>query len=222
MPALITTLLLQADNVAVVRDQIGALLALEVANQKVLAAAASQNPALWNLKVFTDRTNPWSDFVDAPAAATPLVNITFDNWTADQSMGNTVSRQAVLGTFNLDCYGYGKSANKASGGHVAGDELAEKECLRAAALVRQIIMSGQYTYLGLQGLVGRRWPASLTVTEPHTGEHALQHVRVARLALQVQFNEFSPQNKGVPLVLLSMRVKRSETGQLLLRADYPQ
>jgi hypothetical protein len=42
----------------------------------------------------------------------------------------------------------------------------------------------------------------------------------ARVALEVQFNEFSPQVQGETLELVSVQVKRTDTGELLVRADY--
>ena len=87
-------------------------------------------------------------------------------------------------------------------------------------LVRNILMSAQYTYLGLRGLVWKRWPQSITVFQPQIEGQAVQNIRGARLAFEVGFNEFSPQYQPEVLELLSVNVERSETGEILLQADY--
>ena len=57
------------------------------AAQKALAIAATENPVLWNLRVFLDRTNPWNEFLQAPdqdvVDATPIANIHFDSSAVD-------------------------------------------------------------------------------------------------------------------------------------------
>jgi hypothetical protein len=60
-------------------------------------------------------------------------------------------------------------------------------------LARNIIMAGAYTYLGLRGLVWKRFPQSISMFQPQIENRAVQRVVGARLALQVHFNEFSPQ-----------------------------
>jgi hypothetical protein len=83
-------------------------------------------------------------------------------------------------------------------------------------------MSAHYTYLGLRGLVWKRWPTAITMFQPPSDNRQAQHVVAGRLALQVTFNEFSPQVTGETLETLSIEVFRAKTAELYLRADYPQ
>lgn len=213
---LIDTLIDKQDNFEIIRDQIAGILALEVASQKALAETDNKDPTLWDLKIFTERSNPWEQWLnDGEQDPTPIVNVWFDSSTFDVSASNTVKDQKCEGTFNIDCYGYGKSS-----GYESGDELASKEVQRAIRLVRNIIMSANYTYLDLRGTVGRRFPQSITIFQAQKESPHVQHVIGARLSLSVTFSENSPQITGNPLELVSTKVKRAEDGSVVINADY--
>src|SRR6478735_6325253 len=102
MPALITTLIDRRDNSELICDQIGAILLAESTAQQALAAGAGKNPKLWKLRVFTERTNAWEMWLDAPSASkakpdfdrSPIVNVSFDQETFDKSKGDPHERQA--------------------------------------------------------------------------------------------------------------------------------
>jgi hypothetical protein len=221
MAAKILSLIDKRDNAEIIRDEIAAILLLESTKQQELATEAAKDPELWRLRIFTERANPWDEFVgDAPDTA-PLVNVWWDNSNDDEKASNVVERQRVVGTFNVDCYGYGVSV-ESDEGHNPGDETAAFEAQRAARLVRNILMSGQYAYLGMRGVVGRRWRASAQAFQPAIDSRPVAHVSAVRVAMRVEFNEFSPQVEGVPLALISVAVKRTTSGEVIFTADYPQ
>lgn len=221
----ISTLIDAPDAYEVVRDQIAALLLVESTNQQALATAASKtDPTLWKLRVFTERSNPWAEYQPTeegspPPDRAPIVNVSYDNSIFDKSSSNVVARQTATGTFNIDCYGYGVSAANGSG-HDSGDELAARAAQRALRLVRNILMADSYTYLGLRKTVGRRWPASVTMFQPSDGERPVEQVMAARISLEVQFNEFSPQYVAQTIESVYATVKRTETGEIFLVAQY--
>lgn len=229
MPALISSLVDRPDTFEIVRDQIAAILLLEQQGQQDLATAAGKDPELWKLRIFTERSNPWSEWPDAedPAEAvnfdtSPIVNVSFDNDTFDKARGNPVSQQQADGVFNVDVYGYGISADDGASGHIPGDQAAALEAARGARLVRSILLSAQYINLGLRGLVANRWVGSRTSIQPaHSDRRPVQHVMAVRLALQVSYLEFAPQWDGVPLELVSIAFKRAETGEIFIAADFP-
>jgi hypothetical protein len=213
MPALLE-LIDKRDNVEIIRDQIAAILKVELTNQEVLAPAQAQP------RVFVERSNPWGEFIDAPAASQSIINVWHDSSNFDASASNIVERQKCAATYNIDCYGY--AASSADGaGHTPGDQAAAFECQRAVRMARNILMSAHYTYLGLRGLVWKRWPQTISMFQPQLDNRAAQRVVGGRLAFQVSFNEFSPQVTGELLELVSTEVLRAETGELYLRADYP-
>ena len=216
----LTTLIDKQDNVEIIRDQIAAILVTEIANQQVLAVAAAKDPDDFKLRIFTERSNPWEQFLNNQTDRSPLVNIWFDNSNYDPSASNGIERQKTTAVYNIDCYGYGQSADLVAGGHTPGDEEASFEVQRALRLVRNILMAAENTYLQLQGLVWQRWPQSITVFQPQIDGRQMQQIVGARLAFRVVFNEFSPQVEAQTLELVSVDVLRAEDGEIVLEADY--
>lgn len=215
MPALITELIDKIDNAEIVRDQIAAILTVELANQGVLASLPQ--PA-----VFIERVNPWGQFLtpEQPPVE-PVINVWWDSSTFNESQSNVIERQKAEAVYNIDCYAAAPSTDVTAGGHLPGDEQAAREAQRAVRLVRNILMAGAYTYLGLRGVVWKRFVQTISMFQPQLDNRAAHRVVGARLALMVHFNEFSPQVAGEPLETLLLEVFRAETGQLLLRAQYP-
>lgn len=213
MPALINSLLVAPDNVEVVRDQIAAILKVELAHQGTLGL----DPVP---RVFVERSNPWGSSVESPPSDVPIINVWFDTGSFDGNSSNISERQRCDGTFNIDVYAFGSSAETPEG-HTPGDTAAALACQRTLRLVRQILMSAYYVYLGLRGVVWRRWPQSIGMFQPQIGDRTAYPVVAGRLALAVQFNEFSPQVEGEPLETLSVEVFRATTGELYLSAEYP-
>lgn len=230
MPALIESLIDKRDSVELVRDRLAEILFDETKSQQAKATAAGKNPADWAFRVFLERSNPWEVFRDDPPQAsqrnlTPLVNIAWDNSNDDEKASDPIERQRVHAVFHLDVYGAGVGRDTSTG-HLPADEAAVIERDRALRLVRNIIMAGHYAYLGLprgaDQFVFGRWRVSAESFEPPLTEAPKVRVRAARFALRVSFNEFSPQVQGVPLELISVIGKSSETGEVLFTAEYPQ
>lgn len=217
---MITELIDKQDSFEIIRDQIAAILVTEVANQMQLATDGGKDPNDWKLRVFKERSNPWEQLLNEQADRSPIVNVWFDNTNFDPGAGSTVERQKTEGVFNIDCYGYGLSEDEPGGGHKPGDREAALEVHKAIRLVRNILMAASYTYLGLRGLVWQRWPQSITVFQPQLDGRQMQQIVGARVAFRVVFNEFSPQVTPETLELLSVTVDESETGELLVNADY--
>lgn len=219
----LTSLIDKQDNVEIIRDKIGEILLAEVAAQKALAATAGEDPVLWNLRVFADRTNPWNEYLQSPTQdttnATPIVNVHFDSGSVDQGASNVVTKQTYNGAFNLDVYGYGISARTATG-HVAGDAKAAEEAMRATRLVRNILMAFEYTYLGLQGVVAKRMVETIDAFRPPIDERGAIQVHGNRIRLAVRYIEEAPVATGSALETISVAVSRKETGELYLTAEY--
>jgi hypothetical protein len=224
LTAQIATLIDSLDTAELVRDRIAEILVVELDKQQTLAAQQGKNPREWDLAIFAERSAPWAAFHDNPCTdensrfQPPLVNVSFDSDSFDKSSSNAVERQKATGLFHIDCYGYGVATDDGVFGHATGDAMASREAQRALRLVRRILMSSHYTYLDLRGTVWGRWTQSRTMFQPQLEGRASAHVVGARLALEVTFNEVSPQVQGQPLELISTTVKRKETGQIYLVA----
>jgi len=224
--ARIVELIDKDDTFELVRDELAAILVVESANQEALASAADKDPRLWKLDVFSETTNPWQAFIDAPQSqkdVTPIINIWYDAWNTDRGRSNNVKRQQGPAIFNIDCYGYGvSSADETSAGHVLGDAKGAKEAQRALKLVRNILMHGAYTYLGFQGqdLVAGREVSAINTFQPNIEGREIEKVHGVRLALSVSINELSPQVVPTTLDLISILVKRQSDGKVILEADF--
>jgi len=208
------------DTFEVVRDQIGAILATESANQRSLATAAGKDPELWKLRVYLERANPWEAFRDM-VDTSPIVNVWFDAASYPMGHGNTVERQKSEARYNIDVYAYGQSADDGATGHIPGDEAAARSLARAIRLARNILMAAENTYLQLpRGTVWRRWPQSISTFQPQLGEQPVENIIAGRITLEVQFSEFSPQVEGDEIELISIDVNRARDGMLVAEADY--
>lgn len=210
------------DNFEIIRDQIAFILKTEITNQIALATTAGEpDPDLWKVRVFTEAYNPFAQFLKSPVIDTsPLVNIWFDTTSMNDNASNNINQQQFSGVFNLDVYGYGVSQDNALGGHKSGDVESALASQRALRLVRNIIMASQYTYLQLRGVVGRRWISNISMFQPQQNEQNVQQVIGARIALNVSYIENTAQFEGEELNYISVDVKRQETGEIYLTADY--
>lgn len=228
MAAKIQSLIDKTDYFEQVRDQIGAILLVESTKQQALAVLASKDPKLWKLRIFTERSNPWSEFSERPDPnsddpdddTSPIVNVWFDRSQVIPRSSNVVEKQQYDGTFRIDCYGYGVSTSKQGGGHDPGDARASLETHRAVRLVRNILMSGHYVTLGMTGVVGQRMVDAIQIFQPQIDDRPAQHVVGATMSLGVEFNELSPQVQGQPLEIVALDVRRADTGQLFFATQF--
>lgn len=224
----ITSLIDKRDNSEIIRDKIAEILFTESASQQELARQASKNPFLWALRVYTERSDPWSDFQtqpdsdENPERAPLIVNVSFNDDAFDKAASDLVERQKATGTFHIDIYGYGESGD-AGVGHTRGDSNASLDAQRGARLVRNILMSAEHYYLGLRGLVHARWIDSITQYQPtYDGRLPIDRVVGMRISLQVDFSEFAPQVTGQPFEGVNVTIKRRGDGLIYLVASFPE
>lgn len=217
--AVIDSLIDKQDNFEIVRDQIAAILTTEVANQMAKATAASKDPALWDLQIFLERSNPFEKWLNNQDESAPIVNVWYDNGNFPGTKGGVVEKQEHEAIYNVDCYGLGVSEPDGEG-HKPGDREAALEAQRAVRLVRNILMAAINTYLQLRGTVGQRWIQSITVLQPQIEGRTVQHVLGARIAFRVRLEELSPQVTPETLETLAVEVKRTEDGEVVLNAEY--
>ena len=229
MVDVLATLIDKQDNFEIVRDQIAVLINDNQAAQVILAAA-EPDPSLWKLRVFTERANPWEQFLNDPAADTsPIVNVWYENGVFDEGKSDVVKRQAHVATFNVDVYGLGVAQSDGAGGQIPGDLTAAETATRGIRLVRNILMASENTYLQLRNAgtddvgpgVWQRWVQSITSFQPELANEAAHQILGIRLALRVTFNEYSPQADETDLLeLVHVDIRRNSDGMLLADAEY--
>lgn len=232
-------LLNKRDGWEIVRDQIGAILFANAA-QQVIDAAGEPDPQIYALDVFLERYNPWEqnlnvDIEEAPGTTrVPVVNVWFTSGDFDRSAGGS-SGKSVRHTANfyIDCVGFGIARDDPAG-HVPGDLDAVLSANRAVRQCRNYLMMGQNHQLQLGAAeqkldppppdfgvsVWDRWVTSISAFQPEQGENSETQVAGMRLVLQVGLSETSPELTGAPLELVSLTVVRSSDGKILALADY--
>jgi hypothetical protein len=225
----IASLIDKQDAFEIVGDQIAAILLVESANQQALATAGGKDPKLWKLRIFKDRANPWEEWSELDPSnpnkrrdQSPIVHVGWDSDSFDKARGNTIEYQQADGLFNLDCYGYGVSRSDGGTGHIPGDEDAGNEVSRVVRLVRNILMAGPYVYLGLQGLVGRRWIESRSFFLPSIDGMAIENIQATRVVLAVTYTEKAPEYTPQLLDAVSATVRRAATGEVLFISEFDE
>lgn len=220
---MISQLIDKKDSFEIVRDQIAAILKLNITNQMTLATTAGKDPALWDLRVFSERNNPWEEFQNATGAEAPIVNVWYDSSDFDDAGSSSVDDQKTNGIFNVDIYACGVSAETVEG-HSPGDETSAITLHRAIRLVRNILMSSTYTYLGFprksEQFVWGRKVSSVNIFQPSADDATMQNIIGARIAFRVTFTENSPQYDGPAIEAIAIQVKRAENGEILLQTEY--
>jgi hypothetical protein len=217
MIAKITTIIDKQDTCEIIRDQIAAILAIEITNQEVLAIAVGKNPADFLFSVFSDCSNPWE------SEEMPLVNVHFNNDRFDNKNSNMIDRQRATGTFYIDCY-----ANKKTTDADSGDELSSKDADRIARLVRNILMAQEYTYLALgyrelgngNNLVTRRYITKREKIGIDIRQEGYENIVACRITLEVDYDELSPQVVMENLETLILSCTQEDSGKVNFNAEY--
>jgi hypothetical protein len=215
--AKIKTLIDKQDTCEIIRDQIAAILAIEIEHQAELADDAGKDPADFFFSVFSECSNPWE------SDEMPLVNVHFNNDRFDNKNSTMIDRQRATGTFYIDCY-----ANKKTTDADSGDELSSKDADRIARLVRNILMAQEYTYLALgyrelgngNNLVTRRYITKREKFGIDIRQEGYENIVACRIILEVDYDELSPQVVMENLELMILSCKREDSGQIYFNAEY--
>ena len=191
--------------VALVRDQIVAILLAELANQRTLAIADSDPPTPFEIGITREKTIPWNTEADFP-----LCNVSYDTGNVLTSASPATSDQKGDHFYNLDIY-VSVPTEDSGGTGLQGDEGSAIEGVRVAGIIYFIIMAGLNTRLQLRGIVGHRIIREILPFQPTFGDNPLEHVSAFRLRLEVRHGEAVPQLTGNPLEGLDLTLKRSDT-----------
>ena len=178
-----STLLDSQDNIEIIRDQIAALLVVDLQNQYQLATEAQRTDAQdYKVAVYLEHSDPFQliDTNTPNANPFPLVNITVDSSDGSSGTGS-VGKMAMTGKVFLDVYATGNGATA---------DMGNKAALRAwktARLIRRILRAESNTYLGLRGVVGKvSW--NFQAFDPGDARSVLR-MRIIRITLSVDYVE---------------------------------
>ena len=179
------------DNIEIIRDQIAALLAVDLQNQYQLATEAEKPDAQdYKVSVYLEHSDPFQlvDTNTPNANPFPLVNITTDS--SDDGNGTaSVGKQSLTAKFFLDVYASGNTATTDMGNK------AGLRAWKAARLIRRILRAESNTYLGLRGIVGKvSW--NFQAYNPGDTQSVLR-MRIVRITLSVDYVEYVEIASGI-------------------------
>ena len=220
---MIAELLDTPDTAGVVRDAIRAVLVAESANQVSLAIAASVDPAPYDFETVVERY-AMIDNLKTPAGLPrerPVVNVRVNTVNYSEDMVDPVLEQrASPATYWIDCY-VARSAEDTVQGHDPGDFLAQTACEALTGLIRRIIMSGEYQFLGLTGdVVHDRRIRDVQYFDPQVDNAQAFHVAASRLVLEVCYTDLGPEQAAATLDQLNATLLRQSDGVELAELDF--
>jgi len=173
-------LLSDPDNIERLRDHIARVLKCELANQYAIAIHEEiSNADMYNFRVYVESTCPYEE---DRLLEGPIVNITLQEVSAVNGNAHA-GQQKQKAIFCIDCAVCGNG-----GGEEWSDKAANIRAWAAARVIRRILMSEQYTYLRLRGIVGSRNIVSIQ-TGAKENEGTPAAVAVARITLEVIYLE---------------------------------
>lgn len=189
---MIDALIDKQDNSELIGRKIADILKAESANQMALATAAGKDPDQWKLRVFYERAHPWEEFLNEDSDKSPIVNVFQDDTNYLMNESDIVANTKAMTVWNVDIYGYGVSSQDGSG-QIRSDQASALCRNRGLRLARNILMSAEYTYLSMRGIVEQRWPNAVSLFQPQYDNQQMQSIWSARLSFQVKYVETSPQ-----------------------------
>ncbi|WP_315449838.1 hypothetical protein [uncultured Treponema sp.] len=214
MQAQIQTLLNGKDNIEKIRDAIALILKNELSNQYALAETAGiESLEDFNIGVYLESARPW-ELTENEVGGNPfpLVNILLNEMRrVEGKAGSAIGRKRYTASFSIDCYACGNAESD-------GDDArqAALKAWRIAGIVRSILMSGFYAYLGMRGVVLERDMPGIKTGIPSNLAESAAAVTVARIDFSVSFYEDSPQGDGAELEEIQFEVV-GKTGEVLIR-----
>ena len=197
-------LLSEPDNIEYIRDQIGAILSVELANQFALAQeAADPNARDYNIAVYIENDDPLQ-YVDSGVNPFPLVNLSLAS-TGKDSGSTSINKHNMSATFLLDVY--------ATGNTESGENAAMRASLKAWKAAR-ILCAENYAYFKMRGIVSGRDIVKFEAGNPANASAALK-VKIVRITLNVDYIESVAISEGEELELFDAKISDKD-GRVLV------
>jgi hypothetical protein len=195
------------DNVEKLRNHLAFIIKGETQNQYAIAQEQGVPDADdYNFRVFIENDRPYDPEDDEPAIE-PIANIMLQK-AAPAGSNPRAGPQKEKATFIIDCITFGTDSDEDW-----NEKAAAIRAWKAARVIRRILMSEQYTYLGLRGIVGSRIITSIETGVPRNGGDALAVV-TARIILEVQFMERAIEISGPIIEAIDFTIEPF-TGEVL-------
>jgi hypothetical protein len=201
---LINKLITGKDNVEKVRDQIAAILSLELQNQKRMAQeAAVPDAEEYGVTVYVENPRPY-ELTNKPIPLR-LINVILPK--ANLISGARTGNQKERAVFWVDC-----AATGLEGIPLWNEKNANCRAWAVCRLARGILMADAYLYLGMRGIIGSRSVTLMEAGAPQGAGEAVQFA-VVRLTLEVEFVERYVEQDGPLIEGIDFEVS-PETGEV--------
>ncbi len=212
MSAKIDFLFSEPDNVEIIRDEIAVILSAEFKKQYKMACDKNlEDCEDFNVKVYLEDDRPFALPDGDDDSIFPFVNVNLNDMQQIGKSGGIADKKKYEASFYIDCYTCGNFGEASRKDSVKANILAWK----IARVVRNILMSGHYAYLGYRGMVlGRNIP-SIKSGNMSGMESAAFAVSIARVEFKVSFAERSICEKGVPLEGVKFKID-DKVGEVLV------
>ena len=199
----------EPDNCEVIREQLSAIIAIEMDNQAELAKA-EEDPVAddYKVSVFVENDEPWQAGEDRNLF--PLVNISLESVKRDKE--SSVNDGSNVATFNIDCYQDGNRTGKFAG------RTAVIKAWKLARCIRRILKSDHYHYLKLRGIVSKKSILSMQGGYPAGMENSAVKVAVVRIVLEVTYDEEAPRTTGPGMEIMPVVIS-DDNGQVVINIE---
>jgi hypothetical protein len=211
---MIKELLTDKDNSEKIRDAIAVILASELKKQSELAQEKQiDDKEDFNIKTYIEHGRPWFLYSNGNYSF-PIVNVCLQETAPDTAPGSTANNVKYIGQYFIDCYGCGNSRNEGENEDMPDDYLSAMRAWKTARIVRNILMSGFYTYLGMRDIVRKREVKKMTTIIPKNLADSAISITAARIVFEVSFFEKSPE--ATPVVLDEISFVSRNDGEVTL------
>lgn len=181
----------------IVRDMIGAILKIEIENQKTLSNQQNPNSFQEDVRIFQERLSPIGES-DEVVINVQLSSANYSGLTRKDTQGATI--------FFVDIYTTGKETDDTS-----GDIISSSRLHKFLGLCRYIISHTEYKTLTLQpGVIAGVTVDGFNILEPSLKEDSL-FFRMGRLTISYKIQENQSMPLGNPLTASGTTVRLQET-----------
>jgi hypothetical protein len=204
MESRIKELLKTPDNAETIRDQIAAILKLELTNQKILSDNDQdiKRKKDFDIKVYIENSRPWLLLGDTEEKNPfPLINVSLQDIKKDS--GPLAGKIKYIATYLIDCYGCGNFQPENAAEWIPDDYLSTLQAWQTARITRRILMSGFYAFLGMKDIVRTRDIESITTVIPTGLDASAVSITGCRIIFKVGIHETSPEAEGVQFTGIS-------------------
>lgn len=195
-----------------VLDRIVEILETELANQIVLATAASQPTEPYEIAVYKEKAIPWE------GTQMPLVNVWYDSSQISRK-SPSIGRQQGEHVYNIDCLSTVKSTATGTNIDTYGDTETAMKVHAVARVIYQIIMANlnhrlQFDPPVTPAFVGGRMIREMSTMRPPFGDNPANFFLAMRLPLVVKHADSLPEQLGAILEEIGITVSRQDVTKI--------